>query len=123
MCFETSNSNNNSIAGDDVWVSFQRRDIIQISKTSFYNNRFSSSDPNLRAMLRFRIQLLLPDGQWSSKYIIDKISIYGVYSTDWILLIINFTEAKYGIELVLDKVDTTYRDICLSNVLTTLSVC
>ena len=45
MYIETSSGNNGNI----VLVSFERTDIIQKSNKTFYYNRFSSSDPNLRA--------------------------------------------------------------------------
>ena len=43
-----------------VFLFFERSDLFQISKISVYN-RFSSSNPNLRTMGRFRIHLLLED--------------------------------------------------------------
>ena len=52
MYIETSSNN----YGDNVFVSFERIDIIQITNITFYYNRYSSSNQNLRAMGRFRIQ-------------------------------------------------------------------
>ena len=63
MYIETSSNNHGKI----VFCSFERIDIIQISNITFYYNRFSSSDSNLRAMGRFRIQLLLEDNTWSTR--------------------------------------------------------
>ena len=57
MYIETSSNNN----GNNVFVSLARTDIIQITNITFYYNRFSLSDNNLRAKGRFRIQLLLED--------------------------------------------------------------
>ena len=72
MYIETSGNNNNQIDnGSNVFVTFQRTDIIQITNISFYYNRFSTSDDSLRAMGRFRIQLLL-DNIWTTQYTIEK---------------------------------------------------
>ena len=60
MYMETSSNNN----CNKVFVSFERKDIIQITNISFYYYRYSSSNQNLRAMGRFRIQLLLNDNTW-----------------------------------------------------------
>ena len=68
MFIETSSNNHIN----NVSVSFERTDIIQITKITFYYNRFSSSGQNLRAMGRFRIQLLLEDNTWSTRYNISK---------------------------------------------------
>ena len=57
MYVETSSNNN----GENVFVSFERTDIIQIFNITFYYNKFPSSDTNLRAMGRFGIQKLLDD--------------------------------------------------------------
>ena len=43
--------------GDNVYCSFERTDIIQISKISFHYNRYSAEN-DYKAMGRFRIQLL-----------------------------------------------------------------
>ena len=43
---------------DIIFCSFERTDIIQITKITFCYNRFSSSDPILGAMGRFGYQLL-----------------------------------------------------------------
>ena len=65
MYIKTSNK-----FGQNVLVSFERTDIIQISNITFYYNRFSEG--NRKSMGRLRIHLLLPDGHWHSKYIVDK---------------------------------------------------
>ena len=87
ICIETSSN----IIGDNVFCSFERTDIIQISNITFYYNRFSSSDYNLRAMVRFRIQLLLDDNTWSTQYTVPKNDHYSDTSTDWTFLNIYFT--------------------------------
>ena len=98
MYIETSSNNN----GNNVFVSFERTDIIQITDIIFYYNRFSISNVNLRAMGRFRIQLLLENNSWSTQYTIIKNSQYSDNSTDWTLLNIDFTIKNYGIRLVYD---------------------
>ena len=55
---ETSSNNLRS----NVFVSWERTDIIQITNITFYYNRYSIlTDDNLKNMGRFRIQLLLED--------------------------------------------------------------
>ena len=58
MYIETSTGNH----GNNVFCSFERTDIIQITNTTIYYNRLSKlTNNNLKAMGRFRIQLLLED--------------------------------------------------------------
>ena len=118
MYIETSSNNNRNI----VFISFERTDIIQISNITFYYNRFSSSDNNLRGMGRFRIQLLLEDDTWSTQYTIAKNTQYSNTSTDWTLLNLDFTVKNYGIKLIYDQIDTAYADMCFSNITITHSV-
>ena len=57
----------------NVFVSFERTDIIQISNITFYYNRFSFlTNDSLKSMGRFRIQILLEDNTWSTRYNIHK---------------------------------------------------
>ena len=73
MYIETSSNNH----GANVFVSWERTDIIQISNISFYFNRFSIlTNNNLKNMGRFRIRLLLDDNTWSTQYTIDKNTQY-----------------------------------------------
>ena len=59
--------------GNNVFVSFERTDIIQIDKITFYYNRFSILTNNsLKSMGRLGIQLLLEDNTWSTQYTIAK---------------------------------------------------
>ena len=51
--------------GQNVFVIFKGTDIIQISKITVYYIRFSTG--KIISMTRFRIQTLLPNGQWHSK--------------------------------------------------------
>ena len=69
MYIETSGGNYGS---DNIFCSIERTDLIQISNITFYYNRFSISDDNLRSMGRFRVQLLLKDNIWTTQYTINK---------------------------------------------------
>ena len=58
MYIETSSN----INGDNVFVSLERTDIIQISNITFCYNRFSILvDDSRKSMGRFRIQIILED--------------------------------------------------------------
>ena len=119
MYIETSSGNH----GDDVFCNFERADIIQITNITFYYNRFSIlTNNNLKAMGRFRIQIILEDNTWSTQYTIAKNTQYSDTSTDWTLLNLDFTVANYGIKLIYDEIDTSHADMCFSNVTITHSV-
>ena len=65
MYIETSGNNH----GSGVFVRFERTDIIQITNITFCYNRFSIlTNDSLKSMGRFRIQLLLEDNTWSTRY-------------------------------------------------------
>ena len=67
MYIETSSFNH----GDNVFVSFERTDIIQFTNITFCYNRFSiSTNDSLKSMGCSRIQLLFEDNTWSTRYII-----------------------------------------------------
>ena len=69
MYIETSSNNH----GNNVFVSFERTDIFQISNITFYYNRYSIlKNDSLKAMGRSRNQLLLEDNTWSTRYNIPK---------------------------------------------------
>ena len=113
MYIETSSNNH----GNNVFVSFQRIDIIQISNIIFYYNRFSILTNNsLKSMGRFRIQLLLEDNTWSTRYNIPKHDRYSDTSTQWTKLSLNFTVENFGIKLIYDETDTAHGDMCFSNI-------
>ena len=118
MYIETSGNN----SGDYTFVRLIRTDIIQISNISFYYIRFSSSDESLRAMGRFRIDLLLDNITWINKYTIQKNTQYSDSSTEWKLLSLDFTEENYGIRLIYDRIDTAHADMCFSDISITHSV-
>ena len=83
----------------------------------FYFNRFSIlTNDILKAMGRFRLQLLLEDNTWSTQYTIAKNTQYSDNSTDWTLLNLDFTVANYGIKLISDQKDTAHADMCCSNI-------
>ena len=89
MYIETSSNNH----GNNVFVSFERNDVIQISNITFYYNRFSIlTNDSLKSMGRFRIELLLEDNTWSTSYNIHKKDWYTDSSTQWTELSLNFTE-------------------------------
>ena len=119
MYIETSSNNH----GSNVFVSWERTDIIQISNITFYYNRLSIlTNDNLKNMGRFRIQLLLDDNTWSTQYTIDKNTQYSDSESDWELLNLDFTVENYGIKLILDQIDTAHSDMCFSNITITHSV-
>ena len=111
MYIETTSNNHGN---EKVFVSWERTDIIQISNITFYYNRFSISDVNLRAMGRLRIQLLIENNTWATQYTINKNDRYSSNSTDWTLLNLNFAVENYGIKLIYDQIDTAHADMCFS---------
>ena len=119
MYIETSSNNH----GNNVFVSFERTDIIQVSNITFYYNRFSIiTNISLKSIGRYRIQLLLEDNTWSTRYNIPKNDQYSDSSTQWTKLGLNFTIENYGIRLLYDKIDTAHADMCFSNITITHSV-
>ena len=123
MYIETSGNNNNQNNNcANVFVTLQRTDIIQISNKTFYYNRFSISDDNLRAMGRFQKQLLLEDNIWTTQNTFAKNSRYSNTSTEWTLLKLDFTVENYGIKLIYDQIDSPHADVCFSNITITHSV-
>ena len=89
LYIETSSNNHGH---ERVFVSWERTDIIQVSNITFYYNRFSIlTNDSLKSMGRFRIQLLLEDNTWSTRYNLPKNDRYSDTSTDWTLVNLNFT--------------------------------
>ena len=69
MYIETSSNNHDNI----VFASFERSEIIQMTNITYPYNRFSiSTNDSLKSMSRFRIQLLLANITWSTRYDILK---------------------------------------------------
>ena len=118
MYIESSGNNN----GDYTFVRLIRTDIIQITNITFYYNRYSIDDENLKAMGRFRIDLLLDDNSWQTQYTIEKNTQFSESSTEWTLLNLDFTIENYGIRLVYDRIDTPHCDMCFSDITITHSV-
>ena len=112
MYIETSSNNH----GNNVYVTWERTDRIQITNISFYYNRFSISDENLKAMGRFKILLLLENKAWTTQFVINENDQYSNNSTDWKLLNLDFTIENYGIKLVYDRIKSAHADMCFSNI-------
>ena len=120
MYIETSSSNHGH---NRVFVSWERTDIIQITNITFYYNRFSIlTNDSLKAMGRFRIQLLLKDDTWNTQYTIAKNTQYNTTSTEWTLLNLDFTVENFGIKLIYDQIDKPDADMCFSNITISHSV-
>ena len=112
MYIEASSGNH----GNNVFRSFERTDIIQITNITFYYNRFSILiNDSLKSMGRLRIQFLLEDNTWGTQYTIAKNTQYSDNSTDWTIFSLEFTVENYGIKLIYDKIDKPHADICFSN--------
>ena len=118
MYIETTSNNH----GDIVFVSFERRDNIQIRNITFYYKRFSIDDESLKAMGRFRIDLLKDNNAWVTRYTIEKNTQFSDSSTEWSLLNLDFSEENYGIKLIYDQIDTGRADMCFSDITITHSV-
>ena len=70
MYIETSSANHGH---EGIFVSLEGTNIIQITNIPFYCNKFSIlTNDSLKAMGRFRIQLLLEDNTWSTQFTIPK---------------------------------------------------
>ena len=116
MYIETSSNN----FGPNVFCSWERIDIIQISNITFYYNRFSIQG-DLRAMGRFRIQILTKDNVWLTKIVIAKNTQFSNAATDWIILNLNITDENYGVKFIYDQIDSAHADMCFSNIIITHS--
>ena len=116
---ETS-SNNHS---NSVFISFERKDIKQNFNITFYYNRLSIlTNDSLKATSRSRIQLLLEDITWSTRYNIPINGRYSNPSRDWTLVSFNFFVENYGFKLIHDEIDSAHADMCFSNITITHSV-
>ena len=108
---------------DNIFVSWERIDIIQISNITFYYNRFSIlTNISKKSMGRFRIQLLLEDNTWSTRYNIPKNDRYSNSPTQWTLVNLNFTEENYVVKFIYDQIDTPHADMYFSDITITHSV-
>ena len=97
MYFETSSNNHSSI----VFCSFERTFIIQTNNITFYYNRFSIlTNDSLKAMGRFRIQLLLENNTCSTRFNIPTNDRYSNSPNQWTNSGLNFTVGIYGNKLI-----------------------
>ena len=116
MYIDTSGNN----FGPFVFCSWERTDIIQISNITFYYNRFSIQG-DLRAMGRFRIQIITKDNIWLTIFVIAKNDQFNTLSRDWIILNLNITDENYGDKFIYDQIDSAHADMCFSNITITHS--
>ena len=114
MYLETSSDDHGS---DNVFISIERTDIIQNSNITFCYNRYLILNiDSKKSMGPFRIEILMEDNTWSTRYNILKNYRYSDVSTQWHLLSVNFTEKNSGIKLIYDQKNTPHADMCFSNV-------
>ena len=73
-------------------------------------------------MSRLRIQLLLDDITWSTRFKRQKNDRYSNSSTQWTLVGLKFNLGNYWIKLVYDEIDTRLADKCFSEIIIALSV-
>ena len=115
-----TSSNNH---GSNVFVRWERTDIIQITSITFYYNTFSIlTIGNLKSMGKFRIQLFLEDNTWNTRFTIAKNTQYSDTSTDWTFPNLDFTVQTYGIKLIYDQIASVHAGLCLSIITITHSV-
>ena len=121
MYIETSANNHNS-TNDNVFVSFERTDIIHISNITFYYNRFSTSIADKKNMGKLEIQLLR-NGVWETEYTMNKDTKFSTLSTDWTLFNMNIiSQPNYGIKLVYSGINSPHSDMCFSDINITHSI-
>ena len=108
--------------GSNVFTSWERTDIIQITNITFYFNRYSIlTNDDLKNMGRLRIQLLLENGIWTTENTIDK-NTQNTAATEWKLLNLDISVENYGIKLVFDRIESAHSDTGFSNIMITHSV-
>ena len=121
MYIETSANNHNS-TNDNVFVSFERTDIIHISNITFYYNRFSTSIADKRNMVKLEIQLLR-NGVWETDYTISKDNNFSILSTDWTLFNMNIiSQPNYGIKINYSGINSAHADMCFIEINITHSI-
>ena len=119
MCKETSSGNN----GNGVFISFEQTDIFQISTIQFYYNRFSIlENTSMKSMGRLKIQLLIIDNTWSTRYSIPKNDPYSNSATQWMKLSLILTVENSGFRLLFNKIDSAHSDMCFSIIILADSV-
>ena len=66
--------------------------LFKLPKECYNQNRISIlTNDSIKSMGRFRIQLLLADNTWTTRYKIPKNDRYSDSSTDWTLVSLYFT--------------------------------
>ena len=119
MYIETSGNN----CGNNVYVSSERTDIIQITIITFFYDRYPiSTHDHLKNIGRFSIQLLLSDNTWSTVYTIARNDKNNNTSTEWTLLNLDFTQENYDNKLICDQIETAHADMTFSKITITHSV-
>ena len=119
MYIESSGANHGY---DHIFCSWERTDKLQITNITYCYNKFSITDPDLKNIGRFRIQLLLDNNTWTTQYTIEKNSQFDETDSDWTLLNLDFTIENYGIKIIYDQIDTTRADMSFSIITITHSV-
>ena len=76
----------------------------------------------MKAVDKFRIQILLENNKRSTHFNIPKKDRYSDISTDWTLVSLSFTEEIFGIKLFYDEIDTSHAEMCFSNITITHSI-
>ena len=91
-------------SGDEnAFIFIERTDSIQIGKTKLYYNRFSIlHNDSIKSIGRLRIQLLLGDKPWSTRFFIPKNDRYSTSLAQWTLGSLNYELKNYGIKLIYD---------------------
>ena len=111
--YNEASSNNHGL--ERVFVSWERTDIIQFTNRTFYYNRFAIlTNDSLKSMGRFRIQLLLENNTWSTRYNVPENHRYSDSSNEWTLVNLNVTVENYGIKIIYDQRETLHADMCFS---------
>ena len=104
--------------GSKVYCSFKRTGITEVSKNSFYYDRFSAESVH-KAVGRFRIQLLSCDNFWNTRYNIAKNDRFDDFSTQWTLVNLNVNIENCGIKLIYDEIICAQAHICFNNIMIT----
>ena len=114
MYIETSGSNYGR-SSDDVFVSFERTDIVHMSNITFYHNRFSTSIPDKKNMGRIDIQLLR-NGVWKTEFAIEKDTNFSVDESSWTLLNMDIiSQPNYVIKIVYSGMNSAHADMDFSD--------
>ena len=108
--------------GQNVFCSIETEDNIQISKNTFYYRRHSihfGSTPRSMSCLGIKLPV---NGQWQTKYTIDKTTKCSSTTTECALITLNCTETKCGIKLDYDQTDNLHADMWFSDFMISHSI-